>query len=73
MAAEAKQMSNCPRLLTKEQLIAGLKSGRMVFIEREDAPELDDLKELTDQELVNYQVIQIEGQYVAKFWWKTTH
>lgn len=34
---------DCPRKLSKEQMIVGLKSGRTLMVDRKDAPELIDL------------------------------
>jgi hypothetical protein len=61
---------DCPRVLTKEQLIAGLKAGRTVNVDRRDAPELQDLLELERQGLVTSRLVQIDEQSsVLKFKW----
>jgi hypothetical protein len=63
---------SCPRVLTKEQLIAGLKAGRTANVDRRDAPELQDLMELVDAGLVTSRLVVIDEQSsVLKFRWKT--
>ncbi len=63
-------MSTCPRGLSKEQIIAGLKAGRTLCIDRRDAPELKDLLELQEQGLVESMLVDIDDQSsVAKFKW----
>jgi hypothetical protein len=63
-------MSDCPRVLSKEQIIAGLKAGRTLCVDRRDTPELADLKELEQQGLVSSQFIEIDEQSsVLKFRW----
>lgn len=42
----------CPRNFTREEIIAGLKAGRTLVVDRRDAPELADLLELEEQGLV---------------------
>ena len=39
-------MTGCPRVFTKEQMIAGLKSGKTFVVDRCDAPELPELLEM---------------------------
>lgn len=61
----------CPRVLTKEQLIAGLKAGRTAVVDRRDAPELQDLLELERQGLVESRFVEFHEQSSAlKFRWK---
>lgn len=61
---------SCPRILSKEQIIEGLKAGRVLCIDRKDAPELEDLLELQAQGLVESRLIQIDEQAsVLKFRW----
>jgi len=65
-------MTQCPRVLTKEQIIAGLKAGRTLNVDRRDAPELQDLLELEREGLVQSRLVEVDEQYsVRKFWWKT--
>jgi hypothetical protein len=64
-------MADCPRNFTKDQIIEGLKAGRTFNIDRSDAPELDDLRELERQGLVTSQLKDIDDQSsVLKFRWK---
>jgi hypothetical protein len=57
--------------MSKEQLITGLKSGRAIYIDREDAPELNDLEELQKQGLLEIVIIQVGEVKIAKFWMKS--
>jgi hypothetical protein len=41
-------MSECPRILTKAEMIEGLQSGRALIVDRRDAPELAELLEMRD-------------------------
>lgn len=64
-------MSDCRRNFTKEQLIAGLKAGRTLVMDRRDAPELDDLLVLESEGLVTQQFIVLNDQEsVVKWRWK---
>lgn len=58
----------CKRNFTKEQLVAGLKAGRTLVMDRRDAPELDDLLELERQGLVTQQFVEIDDQSSAVRW-----
>jgi hypothetical protein len=58
----------CPRGLTKEQIIAGLKAGRTLCVDRKDAPELEDLYELQRQGLVTSQLIELDEQSSVLKW-----
>jgi hypothetical protein len=61
----------CPRNFTKEQIIAGLKAGRTLYMDRRDAPELEDLLQLQEQGLVTSKLIEIDEQSsVVKWKWK---
>lgn len=61
----------CPRVLTKEQIIEGLKAGRTLVVDRRDAPELDDLFELQKQGLVESTMVYYDEQSSAAKWkWK---
>ena len=45
-------MTDCPRVLTRDEMIAGLKAGRTLNVDRRDAPELPELLEMEAQGLV---------------------
>jgi hypothetical protein len=61
----------CPRNFTKDQLIAGLKAGRTLVLDRRDAPELGDLLALEADGLVEQQFVEIDDQSSAIKWkWK---
>lgn len=60
----------CRRVMTREQIIAGLKAGRTACIDRRDAPELQDLLQLQEQGLVTSKLVNLDDQSsVAKFTW----
>lgn len=65
-------MSNdCPRVMTKEQMIAGLKAGRVLCVDRKDAPELPELLQMQRDGLVESKLVIIDEQSsVLKFRWK---
>lgn len=64
-------MNDCPRKLTKDQIINGLKAGRSLMVDRKDAPELEDLLELERAGLVVSKLIVFDEQSSAlKFTWK---
>lgn len=58
----------CPRNFTKEQLIAGLRAGRTLVLDRRDAPELEDLLQLEREGLVTQRFVQIDDQSSAIKW-----
>ena len=61
----------CPRILTKEQIIEGLKAGRTLIVDRCDAPELEDLSDLQAQGLVENTMVYYDEQSSAIKWkWK---
>ena len=65
-------MSDCPRNFTKDEMIAGLKAGRTLMLDRKDAPELDDLMELERLGLVTSQMVYHDEQSSALRWrWRT--
>lgn len=69
--SEAKRMSDCPRVLTKKQMIEGLMAGRTLCVDRKDAPELEDLLEMEREGLVESRLGLIDAQSsVLKFKWK---
>ena len=55
-------MTVCRRNFTKEQIIEGLKAGRTFNVDRSDAPELEDLRELERQGLVTSKLKEIDDQ-----------
>lgn len=64
-------MSDCPRNLTKAQMIVGLKAGRSLMVDRKDAPELEDLLAMEKEGLVTSELIVFDEQSSAlKFRWK---
>lgn len=63
-------MTECPRVMIKEQMIEGLKAGKILNVDRRDAPELQELHELESQGLVKSRLHEIDEQSsVLKFWW----
>lgn len=66
-----KAKETCPRNISREDLIAGLKAGRVAVVDRKDAPELQDLIELERQGLVESEFVEFDEQSTAyKFRWK---
>lgn len=65
-------MVDCPRIFTKEQMIAGLQAGRTLVVDRRDAPELPELLALQEAGLVESELVEnYEQQYSAlKFRWR---
>jgi hypothetical protein len=55
-------MTDCPCNLTKDEMVAGLKAGRTLNIDRRDAPELPELLELEAQGLVESRLVVIDEQ-----------
>ncbi len=67
-------MPDCPRNLTNDQIIAGLKEGRSLMVDRRDAPELEDLLALEAEGLVTSKLITFDEQSSAlKFTWNKDH
>lgn len=63
---------NCPRVLTREQMIAGLKAGRTLNVDRKDAPELPELLQMEREGLVESRLVEIDEQSsVLKFRWRS--
>lgn len=57
-------------MISREQLIAGLKAGRTAVVDRRDAPELQDLLELERKGLVKSRLVEHDEQSSAlKFTW----
>ena len=64
-------MPECRRNFTKDELIAGLKAGRTLVMDRRDAPEFADLLDLERQGLVEQRFVEIDDQSSAVKWrWK---
>ena len=60
----------CPRIISKEELIAGLRAGRVACIVRRDAPELQDLVVLERDGYVTSELVETDEQStVLKFRW----
>jgi hypothetical protein len=73
LAGGAARMTieGCPRVLTKEQMITGLKSGITLVVDRRDAPELPELLEMERDGLVVSRLVEYDEQSSAlKFRWK---
>jgi hypothetical protein len=66
-----RDLSNdCPRKLTKDEMVAGLKAGHTLCVDRRDAPELPELLEMEAQGLVESRLVEIDEQSsVLKFSW----
>lgn len=61
----------CPRVMTKEAMIDGLKQGRVLCVDRKDAPELPELLEMERDGLVTSEMVHIDEQSsVLKFRWR---
>ena len=66
-------MTECRRNFSKDELIAGLKAGRTLVMDRRDAPEFADLLDLEMQGLVEQQFVEFDEQSSAVKWrWKTS-
>lgn len=64
-------MDDCPRVMTLDQMITGLKAGRVLVVDRKDAPELPELLELERQGKVTSRLVEYDEQSSAlKFKWK---
>lgn len=65
-------MSDCKRNFTRDELLAGLKAGRTLVVDRCDAPELPDLLDLEREGHVTSQLVEHDQQSSAlKFRWKS--
>ena len=66
-------MTECRRNFSKDELIAGLKAGRTLVMDRRDAPEFADLLDLERHGLVTQQFVEFDEQSSAVKWrWKTS-
>jgi len=62
-------MDDCPRNFSRDDIIAGLKAGRVLNVDRCDAPELADLMELQAAGLAESRLVEIDEQSsLLKFW-----
>ena len=60
------------RNFTKDEIVAGLKAGRTLIVDRRDAPELDDLLDLERRGLVEQKLVEFDDQSSAVKWrWKS--
>lgn len=60
----------CRRNFSRDEIIAGLKAGRTLCVDRRDAPELPELLDLERQGLVTSRLVEIDDQSsVLKFTW----
>lgn len=59
---------SCPRVISREAIIKGLKKGRTLIIDRKDAPELQDLLELEREGLVKGELVQFNDQSSGIRW-----
>jgi hypothetical protein len=63
-------MSECPRMVSRDDLIAGLLAGKTAVVDRKDAPELQDLLALEREGLVTSKLVQRDEQSsVMEFRW----
>lgn len=60
----------CRRNYTRDQIIDGLKDGKVMNVDRSDAPELKDLRELEKEGFVTCEVVDLPQLTVLKFRWK---
>ena len=63
-------MNDCPRNMTREEMIAGLKAGRTLCVDRRDAPELPELLALQEQGFVTSKLLEGDQYSVLQFKWK---
>lgn len=65
------EVMTCPRNFKRDEIIEGLKAGHSLFLDRADAPELEDLLDLEKQGLVTKELIHFDEQSSAMKWrWK---
>jgi hypothetical protein len=63
-------VSDCPRMMTKDQIIAGLRAGRVLNIDRRDAPEHKDVAELISAGFATAELVELDEQSsVIKIRW----
>lgn len=63
-------MTDCPRRISIDQMISGLKAGRTLVVDRKDAPELPELLEMEAKGLVTSRLVEYDEQSSAlKFRW----
>lgn len=61
-------MSDCPRNMTREEIVEGLMAGRTLALDRRDAPELEDLLALEREGLVTQEFVQHDEQSSCIKW-----
>lgn len=60
----------CKRNFSKEQLLEGLRAGKLFYVDRRDAPELPELLEMEKEGLVWKRLVEFDEQSSAlEFWW----
>lgn len=65
------EMSNKPT--TKAEILAGLKAGRSLIVDRKDCPLLPWLMEMSDRNLVKRELVTFDEQSTAyRFRWNKT-
>jgi len=61
------------RNLAKDEMIAGLRAGCTLCVDRKDAPELPELLELEAKGLVESRLVEIDEQpSVLEFCWRSS-
>ncbi len=60
----------CPRVIYRDKMIAGLRAGRTLCVDRCDAPELPELLELEQQGKVVSLLVEGDQYSVLKFRWR---
>ena len=62
---------SCKRNMSFADIVNGLKAGRTLCIDRKDAPELDDILQLSSEGLIETELVVIDEQSsVLKARWK---
>jgi hypothetical protein len=63
---------SCPRVISQDELLAGLQAGRTAVVDRKDAPELQDLLQWEREGLVTSELVRgmTSSASVLKFRWK---
>jgi hypothetical protein len=61
----------CQRNMTKDEMIEGMQLGRRLRVDRKDAPELPELRELEAMGLVESKFVEVDEQYsYLEFKWR---
>jgi hypothetical protein len=70
-ALTMKDDIRCPRVMTKAEMIEMLQAGMTLVVDRIDAPELPELREMEREGLVVSRPVEVDEQYSClKFRWK---